>query len=238
VWQAISRDFNEQAARQLGYAMNEFSALKMAQIDCHLTVEEIRGLAETVVRGEPVSFETQHRTKAGAVREVSVTAQSIQLEGRTFFQCVFLDVTDRLLAERELRELNETLEKQVTIRTTELRSAPVRAEAADRLKSAFLATMLHELRTPLNSIIGFTGMVLQGMSGPLNAEQSKQLGMVRHSARHLLELINDVLDLSKIEAGQLEVHAEPFSLEAAIGEVTALVMPLAQKKGLALTARV
>jgi signal transduction histidine kinase len=81
-------------------------------------------------------------------------------------------------------------------------------------------------------------MVLQGMSGPLNAEQSKQLGMVRHSARHLLELINDVLDLSKIEAGQLEVHAEPFRLEAAIREATALVMPLAQKKGLALSARV
>jgi PAS domain S-box-containing protein len=231
-------DFNEQAARQLGYTMNEFSALNMAQIDCHLTVDELRGLAETVVRGDRVSFETQHRTKAGAVRDVSVTAQSIQLEGRIFFQCVFLDITDRLQAEHVLRDLNETLENQVTMRTAQLRSALVRAEAADRLKSAFLATMSHEIRTPLNSIIGFTGMVLQGMSGPLNAEQSKQLEMVRRSARRLLELLNDVLDLSKIEAGQLEVHAEPFSLEAVISEVTALVMPLAQKKGLALTASV
>ena len=97
-------------------------------------------------------------------------------------------------------------------RTAELAVARDRAEAADRLKSAFLATMSHELRTPLNSIIGFTGIILQGLAGPLNAEQHKQLDMVRDSARHLLALINDVLDISKIEAGQLEVSSEPFDL--------------------------
>ena len=106
----------------------------------------------------------------------------------------------------------------------------VRAEDADRLKSAFLATMSHELRTPLNSIIGFTGIVLQGLAGPLNAEQERQLGMVRSSARHLLELINDVLDLSKIEADQLEVRAEPFDVVASLEHVIALVRPLADKK--------
>jgi PAS domain S-box-containing protein len=231
-------DFNEQAARQLGYTMKEFSELNMSQIDCRLSIDEMRAFAKTVVRGERVSFETQHRTKKGAIRDVSLTAQAIQLEGRAFFQCVFLDITVRLLAERALREVNETLEKQVTLRTAELRTALVRAEAADRLKSAFLATMSHELRTPLNSIIGFTGMVLQEMSGPLTGEQSRQLGMVRHSARHLLALINDVLDLSKIEAGQLEVHARSFNLEATINDVTALVMPLAEEKGLALMAEV
>ncbi|MEI9953487.1 MAG: histidine kinase dimerization/phospho-acceptor domain-containing protein [Pseudomonadota bacterium] len=86
-----------------------------------------------------------------------------------------------------------------------LDAAKARAEAADRVKSAFLATMSHELRTPLNSILGFTGIVLKGMAGPLNAEQQKQLGMVQGSARHLLDLINDVLDISRIEAGQLEI---------------------------------
>jgi len=109
-----------------------------------------------------------------------------------------------------------------------------RAEAADRVKSAFLATMSHELRTPLNSIIGFTGIVLQGLAGPLNPEQAKQLGMVRGSARHLLELINDVLDISKIEAGQLEVRAEPFDLKTSVEHAMAVVKPLADKKGLSL----
>ena len=94
---------------------------------------------------------------------------------------------------------------RVAERTAELAVARDRAEAADRLKSSFLATMSHELRTPLNSIIGFTGIILQELAGPLTAEQSKQLEMVRGSARHLLALINDVLDISKIEAGQLEV---------------------------------
>ncbi len=145
------------------------------------------------------------------------------------------DITEKRKAELALKVLNQTLELEVATRTSELRTALVRAEAADRIKSAFLATMSHELRTPLNSIIGFTGILLQSLAGPLNAEQSKQLGMVRNSARHLLALINDVLDLSKIEAGQLEVHAEPFPLREAIDQVAALVGPLAEKKGLALS---
>lgn len=144
------------------------------------------------------------------------------------------DITERLSAEKEIRELNASLEKRVTERTEELQSALVRAEAADRIKSAFLATMSHELRTPLNSIIGFTGIILQGMAGPLNPEQTKQLGMVRGSAKHLLELINDVLDISKIEAGQLEVRAEPFNLIAVIERVVSLLTPVAEKKGLLL----
>ena len=116
----------------------------------------------------------------------------------------------------------------------ELAAEKDRAESADHLKSAFLATMSHELRTPLNSIIGFTGILLQGLAGPLNDEQRKQLGIVRDSARHLLALINDVLDISKIEAGQLNVAREPFDLRASIARVEGMVRPLAEKKSLAL----
>ncbi|HEX2860272.1 MAG TPA: ATP-binding protein, partial [Lacunisphaera sp.] len=148
------------------------------------------------------------------------------------------DITERKTAEQLLRDAKDILEHEVAERTEELRTALVRAEAADRIKSAFLATMSHELRTPLNSIIGFTGIILQGLAGPLNAEQTKQLGMVRGSARHLLDLINDVLDISKIEAGQLEVRLAPFSLPELINRVVESVRPYADKKELVLTVAV
>nr|WP_321468718.1 ATP-binding protein [uncultured Desulfobulbus sp.] len=115
-----------------------------------------------------------------------------------------------------------------------LQQAMKKAQEADRIKSAFLATMSHELRTPLNSIIGFTGILIQELAGPLNEEQHKQLAMVQKSSRHLLSLINDVLDISKIEAGQLELSLAPFVLSASLDKALALVAPLAEQKALKL----
>jgi PAS domain S-box-containing protein len=113
-----------------------------------------------------------------------------------------------------------------------------RAEAADHLKSAFLATMSHELRTPLNAIIGFSGILLRGLAGPLNAEQVKQLGMVQTSARHLHALVNDVLDLSKIEAGQLVVARVPYDPRRSLDAVLDQMAPQVRSKGLALQVNV
>jgi PAS domain S-box-containing protein len=152
------------------------------------------------------------------------------------------DITDRIQAEEQIRRLNEelrqhaqVLEQRVKERTKELVIAKDRAESADQTKSAFLATMSHELRTPLNSIIGFTGILLQGLAGPLNREQQKQLSMVQKSSRHLLSLINDVLDISKIEAGQLALSNTTFELRPLIDKTVKLVSPLADKKGITIT---
>jgi PAS domain S-box-containing protein len=128
------------------------------------------------------------------------------------------------------KKIEESLKRTLD----DLAVAKERAESADRIKSAFLAAMSHELRTPLNSIIGFTGMVLQGLAGPLNKEQEKQLGMVRGSARHLLDLINDILDISKIESGQLQIMSETFDLKKSIGKAVQIISPLAGKKNLQL----
>jgi signal transduction histidine kinase/ABC-type amino acid transport substrate-binding protein len=141
-------------------------------------------------------------------------------------------------AERQLQQLNAELEQRVNRRTAELEEAKERAEAADRLKSAFLAVMSHELRTPLNSIIGFTGILQQELPGPLNKEQKKQMAMVRTSAEHLLELINDVLDLSKIEADQLSLSYETFDLREALEGVSQSLQPAAEAKGLVLNTHI
>lgn len=136
---------------------------------------------------------------------------------------------------RELRKSNEEMEERIRERTAQLAEAMEKAQAADRIKSAFLATMSHELRTPLNSIIGFTGIILRERVGPLNDEQKRQLNMVRGSSQHLLALINDVLDISKIEAGQLQLVPEDVSLPQLIEKTLQSVHPLAEKKGLELT---
>jgi PAS domain S-box-containing protein len=138
--------------------------------------------------------------------------------------------------DEEVRRLTAELEARVVERTRRLEAAMREAQSADLLKSAFLATMSHELRTPLNSIIGFTGVLLRGLAGPHNDEQGKQLGMARESAHRLLALINDVLDISKIEAGQLEVLKSPHDVRAAIESVLRSMTPHAMKKGLSLTA--
>ncbi|MCX7562043.1 PAS domain S-box protein [Xanthomonadaceae bacterium XH05] len=166
------------------------------------------------------------------------TGRRVDYEGRSCLVGVGIDISERHRAERALMEINESLEGLVAERTAELHSALLRAEGADRLKSAFLASMSHELRTPLNSIIGFTGLLLRGLAGPLNDEQSKQLGMVRGSARHLLDLINDVLDISKIEAGQLDLRHEHFDLAESIQRCVASLQPLADRQGLALSVHV
>lgn len=141
---------------------------------------------------------------------------------------------ERRQAEEELKNYGYFLEETVERRTAELETAKERAESADRLKSAFLATMSHELRTPLNSIIGFSGILLQEKPGPLNEEQKKQLGMVQLSGRHLLTLINDILDLSKIESGQLAINYESFNIQDIIEDVMEIEWPTARSKKLSI----
>ena len=145
---------------------------------------------------------------------------------------VATNITIRKNAEIELEKHKNNLEKLVVSRTTELEKEKIKAQSADLMKSAFLATMSHELRTPMNSIIGFTGMLLNELPGPLNDEQSKQLAMVKNSSEHLLGLINDILDISKIEAGRLEVSKSPFNYLLAIENTIEFLSPQANKKGL------
>lgn len=180
----------------------------------------------------PQFFEWEHCRLDRTPFWAEVSLNRLELGDETLLQAIVRDISQRKRAEEAIRELNASLEQRVAERTAELAVARDRAEAADALKSAFLATMSHELRTPLNSIIGFTGILLQGLAGPLAVEQKKQLGMVQGSARHLLDLINDVLDLSKIEAGQLKVARELVDVQASVRRVAENVKLMAEKKNL------
>jgi signal transduction histidine kinase len=139
----------------------------------------------------------------------------------------------------KLKNFNLQLEQKVSDRTRdlelsnkELEEARQRAESADKLKTSFLLNMSHELRTPLNSIIGFSGILLRRFAGPVNEEQEKQLEMIQKSGRHLLSLINDILDISKIDAGELKPAYEIFNLLELIEEVQKLIQPFADSKGI------
>ncbi len=133
-----------------------------------------------------------------------------------------------------------TLASQVAV---SLQNARLYAEQAatvtqlrelDRLKSSFLANMSHELRTPLNSILGFSDVMLEELDGPLTDNMRTDLGLIQKNGQHLLHLINDVLDMAKIESGKMNLNLEDFNLQEIIEEVTSITSPLASEKNLAL----
>ena len=225
--------WNPAAERLFGYRAAEIVGRNIALLIPADRLHEETMILDRIAQGEPiVGFETIRVAKGDRAFPVSETISPIRADdGRIIGASkIVRDITDRKRAAEALREANATLERRVIERTAELAVAKERAESADQLKSAFLATMSHELRTPLNSIIGFTGILLKLLPGPLNAEQAHQLGLVEGSARHLLALINDVLDISKIEAGQLEVRPAPFDMDAALTKTVATIAPLARKK--------
>ncbi|MDP2182232.1 MAG: histidine kinase dimerization/phospho-acceptor domain-containing protein [Actinomycetota bacterium] len=162
-----------------------------------------------------------------------IVTTAVAMLGAIFLVVLELSTTLVVLEDkkRELEEYHTHLERLVTERTAEL-------ETAGRAKSEFLSAMSHELRTPLNSIIGFSGILAQGLAGPMNDEQLKQTGMISNSGKHMLGLINQILDLSKIEAGQVTLSPEVVDIAEVVGRLVATLLPAADAKGLELRAQI
>jgi len=138
-----------------------------------------------------------------------------------------------------LKRLNSELEQRIREATADLAEQNARlqwqsqeVERANKLKSEFLASMSHELRTPINALIGYSALLLDGVLGEVNPKQRDALGRGRAAAEHLLALINDILDLAKIEAGKMPLHLEDVSLRDVILEVTQQIEPMVRKKQL------
>ncbi len=142
---------------------------------------------------------------------------------------------------RELQELNEELEDRIRLATVELAERNRRLEwqsreleKASRLKSEFLASMSHELRTPINAVLGYTSLMREEIYGKLTDKQKGGLDKVNTASQHLLDLINDILDLSKIETGKMPVYLEEVEVRQSVNELLEAVEPLAREKGLEL----
>jgi signal transduction histidine kinase/CheY-like chemotaxis protein len=152
----------------------------------------------------------------------------LSFSGRPAEVVVAVDVTQRRRDEKEKRKFTDSL--AVANQKLDLRNREV--ERATQLKSKFLASMSHELRTPLNAIVGFSELLGEETAGQLNVKQKRFVNHIKNGSTHLLQLINDILDLSKIEAGQLELRCEDFKVEDALPEVLSTIRPLAMAKNI------
>lgn len=187
-----------------------------------------------VLAGESVSaLEVTRQRRDGSPVHLSLSLSPVS--GPTGTPSVLViaeDITLRYEAAEQMARAREELEQRVRDRTTELAAARDRAEEADRIKTAFLANMSHELRTPLNSIIGFSSLLLSGAPGGVNEEQGKQLGIIRNAGERLLALIEDVLDISRLQAVDAQLPREPTPLRDMVLRVADALRPQAVGRGL------
>ena len=160
--------------------------------------------------------------------EISLSPSSTEEGFRV--TAIIRDTTERRIADDHLRRVQEEYTQQLAEANAELEMTNRELERANRLKSEFLASMSHELRTPLHTIIGFSELLGEELEGPLNEKQKRFVQHIHKDSLHLLELINDVLDISKIEADRLELRPEAFDFTALVAESIGSVRSLAEAK--------
>jgi PAS domain S-box-containing protein len=219
---------NHAAVKKYGYSSDEFLAMTIKDIrppeDVPLVLESV----SAVRNGNENSGIWRHRQKDGTSIDVEITSYALNFSGRPAEVVVAVDITQRKRDEEERRKFIATL--ATTNEELELRNREV--EHATKLKSKFLASMSHELRTPLNAIVGFSDLLADEVPGQLNPKQKRFVNHIKQGSAHLLQLINDILDLSKIEAGQLELRCEYFQVKDALPEVLSTIRPLALAKNI------
>ncbi|HZP04602.1 MAG TPA: response regulator [Terracidiphilus sp.] len=218
---------NGAAVRNYGYSEDEFLRMTIKDIR---PLEDIPRVVESVHRIQDGAGSTgvwRHRLKNGEIIDVEITSYALNFSGRPAEVVVAVDITQRLRNEEEKRRLIERLaaaNQQLEVRNREV-------ERASQFKDQFLSTMSHELRTPLNAVLGFSELLTDARYGPLTERQSRYVNHIHSSGQHLLRLINDILDLSKIEAGRFQLNIERVAVDMSFAEVCESLQPLADKSG-------
>lgn len=223
---------NRTAELLFGYTREELLALRVESLvpDAarahHAAYRE--GFAEAgVSRPMGQGLQLHARRKDGTEIPVEISLSPMQTEAGALVTAVIRDVTERKRAEQQIQSLQQSY-------MTELESRQREAERLNKMKSEFMASMSHELRTPLHTIIGFAELLEEEAEGLLNERQKRFLDHIHKDSQHLLSLINDVLDLSRIEAGGMRLQTERVELRPAIEEAVAATRPQAEAKGVKL----
>ena len=228
---------NPTFARMHGYMIAELAGRPIAGI---YAPEQRADMPEHIRRADEKghhAFESKHTRKDGSIFPVLVDVSVVKdAAGNVLYRAAHVqDITERKQMEQALEEERHSLARHVEERTAELVRANAELGRANRLKSEFLSSISHELRTPLTAILSLSESLQEGVYGPLVPEQADTLKLVLESGYHLLNLINDILDLSRIEAGKLEMNIGPTNVESVCRAALRLVKQQASKKNLQVT---
>jgi diguanylate cyclase (GGDEF)-like protein/PAS domain S-box-containing protein len=226
-------EFSRGGERILGYARDEVKG-KTAS-DLYVDREERRKILDILKKtGAVYNHETGLLRKDGSIADISLTISKLRDKTGKVIGTVGVskDITEEKKLRNELKALNASLEDKVVERTRELEKTNLELARANQIKARFISNMSHELRTPLNSILGFSEILLEKTFGDLNEKQVRHLSNICTSGKHLLQLVNNILDLAKIETGKLEIFYDSFGLREAVDEVVMIMNSLASRKSI------
>ncbi|HKV92616.1 MAG TPA: PAS domain-containing sensor histidine kinase [Candidatus Angelobacter sp.] len=235
--------FNRTAEQMFGYGQGELLGLTVES----LVPAAMRGghakhrasyAAHPKTRPMGTGLVLEGQRKDGSRFPVEISLSPHWIDGSMHVIASVRDITERKLVEDRMRKLREQYTAEVTAKNELLEARNMEVERANRMKDEFLASMSHELRTPLHTIIGFSELLGEQLEGPLNEKQHRFVGHILHDARHLLELINEILDISKIESGRLELKRESFDFGVCVEEVLAGIRQQADRKNIVLSKKI